>query len=227
MNSILSKALVVLLVSLATVNTNAQIGIGIQGGFLSSSQTGTQIINGQEEDIDSDNVIGYVVGIPLEIGLSKVFALQTELNLLRRGYKYDGTGFLPETSVSYDVLEIPVLAKLGYTSDKYSLAAVFGPSFQYIASGRAKVEAFDNGIITVQATDNKIDFDQDIYEDINRTNVYGQAGIQLGVPIGFAKFIVDGRYRFSVSDEDASDEVEIRGRGISATAGLLITLGDY
>ena len=206
---------------------HAQIGIGFQGGFLSSTQTGKQIINGESQNFNSDNIIGYVVGIPLEIGVSKLFALQTELNFLTRGYKEDGAGLVPSTSVSYNVLELPVLAKIGYTSDKFSLAAVVGPSFQYIASGRAKIEAFNNGIITIEASENNINFDQMIYEDINRTNIYGIAGVQLGVPIGFGKFVVDGRYRFSISDEDSSDDFEVKGRGVSATAGLLITLGNY
>lgn len=211
-----------------SIQAQAQIGIGFRGGVLTSNQTVKDISNGQEEEFDSDNITGYMVGIPIEFGVSNIFAFQTEINYLKQGYRTsDDLVGAPQAKFTYDVLEIPILAKIGWTSEKISFAAVIGPSFQYIASGRAEVEAFDGGFFTIEASDEKIDFSQSLYEDITRTNIYGHAGIQLGAPVAGGKFVFDARYRFAVSDQSSSDDVEIKGRGASATLGYIMTFGNY
>ena len=190
--------------------SQAQMAIGIHGGFLSSTATG---------DGDYDNVTGYVIGIPLEISVGKAFAVQPEVNYLRRGYRTAevfGTRFTSH----YNVLEVPLLFKLGYVSENFTVAGLAGPAFHYTLSGNLKTE----GVVD---TDVKIEFDEPEYDDINRSNFYGIAGAQFGLPVGIGKLVLDGRYRFQLNDEDGSDNVEIRGRGVSATLGLMITIGDY
>lgn len=213
----------------ATFQAQAQIGIGFRGGVLTSNQTAKQVVNGQEEELDTDNITGYMVGIPIEFGVSKILAFQTEVNYLKQGF---GTSenrdqLIAESKTQYDVLEVPVLAKIGWTSEKVSFAAVIGPSFQYIASGRVQIEALNTDLITIQSSDEKIDFSQQIYDDVTRTNMYGHAGIQLGAPFAGGKFVFDARYRFAISDQDSSDDVEVKGRGASATVGYIATFGNY
>lgn len=196
----------------------AQIGIGIQGGYLS---TKAKIENKVDNTDDvSDAVTGYTVGIPIEISLGEAFAIQPEINYLRRGYNSFGSGN-NKVETFYNVLEIPLLAKLGYVSDNFSLAAVLGPSFQYTMSGQTK------GTLLGVDFNEKIKGDDFDSGDINRSNFFGIGGLQLGVPIGIGKFVVDGRYRFQLNDENGGDDINVRGRGVSATAGLIFTLGDY
>jgi len=223
------SACLILLGTCTAFQVNAQIGVGFRGGALLSNQTAKQVANGEEDEIDTENITGYIVGIPVEFGLSKFLAFQTELNYMKQGYSIESNRILsrPETKVTYDVLEIPVLAKLGWTSKRLSFAAVFGPSFQYVASGRVELEAFSTDLIEIQASNNKIDFSQDVYQEVTRTNLFGQVGFQLGAPITGGKFIFDARYRFAVSDQDSSDDFEVKGRGASATIGYLATFGKY
>ncbi len=200
----------------------AQIGIGIQGGYLSSKAKIENEANDDGGEV-SDAISGYTIGIPVEISLGDAFAIQVEGNYLRRGYNNStevaGVNFSQE--FYYNVIEIPVLAKLGYVTERFSIAGVAGPAFNYTASAKAKGSA---GGINSEVD---IDFDDPNYDDINRSNFYGIAGVQLGVPIGIGKFVVDGRYRFQLNDEDGGDDINVRGRGVSATAGLIFTLGDY
>ena len=204
----------------ATTAAHAQIGIGIQGGFINSNATVENVVNGNTEELDTDGITAWTVGIPIEISLGKAFALQPEVNLLRRGYDF-GEGNATGGGVDYTVVSIPVLGKLGYVGDAFTAAATFGPAFQYVASGRTTVRLAGN------ETEADIDFDRPEFDDFNRTAVYGILGAQVGLPIGFGKFVVDGRYRFQLDDENGSDDVEVRGRGFSATAGLIFTLGSY
>ncbi len=223
------SALALLLATSIASQVQAQIGIGFRAGVLTSSQTFKEVVNGQEEEFDTDNITGYVVGIPLEIGLSKVLAFQTEVNYLRQGFARaeNRSQLIPESKTTYDVFEVPVLAKIGWTSKRISIAAVVGPSFQYIASGRTEVTGFSTDLITIESRDDKIDFSQGVFEEITRTNIYGQAGAQLGIPAGGGKFVLDARYRFAITDQDARDDFEVRGQGASATLGYILTFGNY
>ena len=212
---------------------SAQIGIGVQAGVLSSGSVINFVENGNEEEIDTDNVTGLLVGIPVEIAISNVFSIQPELNYLRRGYKVpeDLDNFQPEQQSTYNVLELPILAKLGYTTENFTVAATLGPSIQYVLGGTAEVGEFNVGGLSVEGSEVDIDFDSEEFENIDRTNVYGLAGLQFGIPIGFGKFLIDGRYRFSLREDNQSDddtfELNVRDRGLSLTAGIMVTLGDY
>ena len=199
---------------------SAQIGIGIQGGFINSNATYEAVVNGDAEEFDTESITAWTVGIPVELSLSKVFALQPEVNLLRRGYDF-GDGAPDGADVEYTVVSIPVLGKLGYVGDAFTVAATFGPAFQYVASGKTTVRV--GGV----ERESDIDFDSPLLDDFNRTAVYGILGVQGGLPLGFGKLIADARYRFQLNDEDGRDEVEVRGRGFSLTAGLMFTLGSY
>ena len=223
---------------LLTGSASAQIGIGVQAGVLSSGSVIDRIENDNEEEIDTDNITGFTIGIPVEIAISNVFSLQPEINYLRRGYDIPADlerGVL-ENQTTYDVLEVPVLGKLGYTTENFTIAATFGPSFQYLLAGQVEVPEIDAGPIMFDGGEIDVDFDDPIFEDLDRGNIYGIVGLQLVLPIGFGKFLIDGRYRFALSDEEqgatftgADDTVtlNIRDRGLSLTAGIMVTLGDY
>ena len=197
----------------------AQIGIGVQGGFL-SSRAKIENTSGTSSEEVSDAITGYTVGIPVELSLGNAFALQTGVNYLRRGYN---NASVANNSIEtyYNTFEIPLLGKVGYVGEAFTLAGVFGPSYQYTTS--ATIESDIAGVVN----EFEVEFDDARFDNIKRSNLFGNLGVQLGLPIGIGKIIVDGRYKFQLNDEDGGDDVEIRGRGIAATAGILVTLGDY
>ncbi len=213
----------------STSVASAQIGIGLRAGVLSSGSVINEIEDDNETELDTDNVTGFIISVPVEIALSNIFSVQPEVNYLRRGYKFpeDLDNGVQENQTTYNVLEIPVLAKLGYTTENFTAALTFGPAFQYLLSGQFESQDLDTPVGSVEGVKVDLDFDDPIFEDIERANFYGQAGLQFGIPAGGGKIIIDGRYRFSINDQDGSDEQEIRDRGLSATLGYMVTLGDY
>ena len=221
---------------LLSASATAQIGIGVNAGVLSSGSVIDRIENDNEEEIDTDNITGFTIGVPVEIAISNVFSLQPEVNYLRRGYDIpaDLDNGIPNFQRTYNVLEVPVLGKLGYTTENFTVAATFGPSFQYVTGGQVSTDGID-GIF--ESGENDIDFDANGFDDIDRGDIYGIVGLQFGIPIGFGKFMIDGRYRFAVSEDEQDDfflgsiddsiRNNVRDRGLSLTAGIMVTLGDY
>ena len=229
MKAALQSTLIVALTLIASASAWSQIGIGIRAGVLSSGAVINAIDNDNEEEIDTDNITGLMIGIPVEIAVSNVLSLQPEINYLRRGYKFpeDLDNGFQENQSTYDVLEIPLLFKLGYTTENFTVAAVAGPAYQYILGGQVETQDLVTDLFTLRGGKVDIDFDDELFSDVNRSNFYGQAGVQFGIPIVFGKFLLDGRYRFALNDEDGADDLEVRNRGLSATAGIMVTLGNY
>ena len=233
--------LTLLLVSCSYSLIYAQVGIGIRGGIFSSKDA-------FEDDgstatvIDDENVNGYIVSVPIEFALSNVFAIQPEINLQKRGtdriaqFELDNFNEVRQRlRREFTYLEIPLLFKLGYTSDRFTIAAVAGPSVSYALNGKANAEAFTNlEGVELQAGQGEYDIDFD-EEGIKRVDVGAHLGAQLGFPFGPGKFIIDGRYQLGfVNLNDGNDgnnvnpeDYETRGRGYTATLGYMFTLGNY
>ena len=244
MKKILSTLSVAACLAAATTVAQAQIGIGFRAGIL----TTREVFNDDESDVtvvDDESVTGYMFGVPIEIGLSKVFSLQPEINFQRRGSSkvnefnfgsFGRTRQSIERHVNY--LDIPLLFKLGYISERFSLAAVAGPSFSYALGGTTEVSDYivvGSGQPAAGGTvagEYDIDFDQ---EGTRRAEFGGHLGGQLGVPLGGGKVILDGRYQFGFtnlndgrdSNNDQFSDYETRSRGLSFTLGYMLTLGDY
>lgn len=231
--------------ALGTLATaEAQIGIGLRGGILTTSasfdddETATEVL-------EEENVTGYTIGIPIEIAVSNVFSLQPEVNFQARGTsvlnEFDSEDGQPlSQSIERDInfVEIPFLVKLGYTTESFTVAAVAGPSWSYALSGTTTAgDVIDDAeeIVESVAGEYDIDFDEEGY---NRSQWGGHVGLQGGIPAGPGKIILDARYQFAFTTiNEADDNVnleysnadtyETRERGFSATLGYMLTLGDY
>ena len=223
----------------------AQIGIGLRAGILSTTASFDDD-DSRTEVLDDENVTGYTVGIPIEIAVSNVFSLQPEVNFQRRGTNTlnvfrDADGVDLEQSIERDIdfLEIPLLVKLGYTTESFTVAAVAGPSWSYALGGTTTagdvLERATGEIADAVDGDYDIDFDREGY---NRSQWGGHVGLQGGIPAGPGKILLDARYQFAFTNlNDGADDIETdfsdadtydtRERGISATLGYMITLGDY
>lgn len=232
--------------ALGTLATaEAQIGIGLRGGILTTSasfdddETTTEVL-------EEENVTGYTIGIPIEIAVSNVFSLQPEINFQRRGTsvinRFDSDDGQPlSQSIDRDInfLEIPFLVKLGYTTESFTVAAVAGPSWSYALGGTTTAGNVVDNTESIFGDpvegEYDIDFDEEGY---NRSQWGGHVGLQGGIPAGPGKIILDARYQFAFTDiNEADDNVDLdysdadtyntRERGFSATLGYMLTLGDY
>ena len=215
-----SLSAVLLLVVLMSTSLQAQFGIGVRAGVNFAEQH----IN-TDDDYQSNQITGLVIGIPLELALSKFIALQPEINFQQRGGEvvyFNSQGIRTSVENEFNYLEIPLLLKVGYTSNRFSLAAVGGPSFSYALGGNTTFT------LANVSTENAINFDDD---DINRSDVNLILGAQVGLPLGPGKLMVDGRYNYGISDVDDrtifGEDEKFTNRGFSLSAGYMITLGDY
>lgn len=230
----------------------AQIGIGLRGGILTTSEKIDDFDDASDtsaEVFDESNVTGWTIGIPIEIAISNVFSIQPELNFQARGTEFTqlstrgfGVGgadvrVLQDFEQDINYLEIPLLFKLGYTTEKFTVAAVAGPSVSFALSGertfsnyRLESEGTAIGPDIAQTVD--IDFDRD---GRKRVDFGGHLGAQFGIPAGPGKIMLDGRYQVGFTNlNDGNDDnntdiddYDATEQGFSLTLGYMITLGDY
>jgi len=230
--------ILIITLSILSTSSTAQIGVGFRAGFLRSSRvskfttlTTTSTPNGpsQSFEIKDDPITGFIIGIPLEFELSRVMSMQLELNYLKQGFsnQIEVLQSISKFQVSYAVLEIPILAKVGSGNEKFDFSAVVGPSFQYTSAGIIESSSFEAGRVTIPASSDKIDFSDQNQKTFNRSSIYGLLGAQLGLYVGTGKVVVDARYRFALTDQNSSTDANVRGRGTSATLGYMVTFGNY
>ena len=231
--------LVVLFIASAA---SAQIGIGFRAGIISSRNKLED--DGANTKITSqENITGYTIGIPIELGVSNIFTLQPEINFQQRGTdktnKFFRDGFIEvEQSIRREInyLEIPLLFKFGYTNENFTVAAVAGPTFSYAISGKTiagdQIISNTGGIQSMTAGEYDIDFDR---EGLKRADFGAHIGLQGGVPLGTGKIILDARYQVgftNLNDGNNSnntniEDYESKAQGYSLTVGYMWTFGKY
>jgi len=230
-----------LVFSLSCAEAYAQIGVGFRAGILTNKEAFDDD-NSNTTVINDETVTGYTFGIPVEVALSKVFSIQPEVNFQRRGTNKVNQFNIGPNSIQQSIerninyLEIPLLFKLGYTTESFTVAAVAGPTFSYAVSGTTtagdRVSAGDGIVIEQTAGDYDIDFDQ---EGLKRADFGAHLGAQFGIPAGPGKILLDARYQLGFTNlNDGNDDnntnfedYETRSRGYSATLGYMLTFGNY
>lgn len=218
-------------VLIATASSvGAQIGIGFQAGLSSTILKFGELSRDEAREDGLRRLNSFTLGVPIEIPVNHYFAIQPEINFLRTGYAFkisdDDLGGELNGRIYFNNLEVPLLAKVGYASEQFSVMAVLGPSAAYALNGRAKSEATEIGGLVIPESDEKLDLKE---EDVHRLTLSGVAGVQLGIPItGTVKFVLDGRYRMQLNDsnkgnDDPADSA--RFRTMTATAGVIFSFG--
>jgi Outer membrane protein beta-barrel domain len=147
-------------------------------------------------------------GISFEMGFSKDFALQTELNFSQKGYgfSYDRTTVLDTISTylygNYyfitDWLELPILAKLNYSPIQHlTFSFLVGPSVSYHLGFRSRSNL--RYII-------KINGIEQIEPDVSRkwadidTRSRFDIAINFGGEVNYYGFFLDSRYQLGHID---------------------------
>jgi len=162
-----------------------------------------------EEDLDLDSRTSVLYGGVLELGLSDNLAIQPEVSYIVKGYDGGDTflGLADEAKLNY--LDFGGLVKLKTGSDGINAYVGAGPYYSYLLSGEiGEVE---------------IDFDDDETFQRGDWTAAFAAGVQL--PLGESFLFVDARYLLGLTDiEDRDDDVEIKNRSLSLSAGILFPL---
>jgi len=202
----------------------AQVSVGFRGGVLFHTQT-QDPMDADAPEFKYNRAIQ--IAIPVEISLSKRFAIQPEIMFGKHGgyQKSSSTGVaLGFTSVatyrgSYNVVafEIPVLAKLKFDSEHFVFHVLAGPSlgFNTTAEFRQKTHVTitdSNGaVITDSSSDEKFRgvFVSDGYDRaelgendfaVSKTNFNLHIGAGAGLNLGSTKIYLDLRYILGLSD---------------------------
>ena len=205
-------------------NAFAQISVGIRGGVL---LTNLDIDPLQEGEPKPENITGYQVAIPVEIGIVDIFAIQAEIMYGSHGARQEGSstvtqsGFTTVTDYKLrsriNTLEIPVLAKLRFGDDALKFHVLAGPSFGFGINGKFKQE----GSVLATAPDGTILLDQNLNEEYNakfvkenyngsevadeeiavtKTNLNLHMGAGISFDLGGTALFLDARYMLGLSD---------------------------
>jgi hypothetical protein len=154
-----------------------------------------------DEDVPSSRRTGLLAGVFVTIPFGGWLAVQPEAIYTVKGTSLDIEGFATDFIVDY--LEVPVLARVRLPRGGYVVA---GPSMAFRLRARNRV-AFGG------STE---EFDLD--EEVESFDL----GIVGGVGIGVGRWVVDARYTHGLSDidTDTSDDVRMRNRVVSLSAGI-------
>jgi hypothetical protein len=188
---------VVLIVALgSSVPAAAQMSYGVKAGanFADVSFDG----NG---DVPSSGRVAPLAGAFLTIPLRGWLSVQPEIVYTIKGASLDVAGI--DSDLIVDYLEAPLLVKVP-VGGRFYLAT--GPSMAFRLRARSRT--------SFGGSTEEIDLDDDV-ESFD-LGVVGAAGVVSG------RWVFDGRYTHGLSDTDAdtSDDLKIRNRVFSLSAGI-------
>ena len=225
------KAVVLMNVMLgfASQGAFAQFSAGIKGGVNFANVYTTEVLGNLTPDFKYIDEFNF--GIVGELGLTDHFALQTEVNVIKKGLKFsDGfnanvfntsipLGVTSEARFTY--LELPVLAKVKFGDGPLQAYAIAGPTFGYATGGRLDNKA--NVLVEIDLGSIDINLDQINYE---RFEVGAQAGIGATLRLGQTQLFADARYSMGFTELYNIPVVEekVKNKGVALSAGILFNL---
>lgn len=174
----------------------AQIAYGVKAGVNFAD-----VAIDPDEGASSSGRLGALAGMFATIPIAWGLTLQPEAIYTIKGASFEVEGF--ETNYIVDYVEVPVLARFRVLKSAYVLA---GPSMAFRVRARNRI-AFGGST-------EEIDLDNDV-----ETFDVGIAG---GIGMDVGRWLVDARYTHGLSDtdKDRSDDVKIRNRVLSFSAGF-------
>lgn len=193
-----NKLLLIFSFIILSISTQANVGfkVGVNTGL-----TVAKIKDKYYSDRNS-NLVGFQVGIPMEIKISKYFAIQPEINFVQKGFSLKNYGIagIDKEFRRRTYLDIPILFKLIYPmSEKHSANLYLGFSVGYALNNQQILKLSDGTKVK-----NKLPFDNNVNDDNIAYRRY-----DLCIPFGFGyeykinqqlAFFTDLRWLFDVNN---------------------------
>ncbi|MES2795563.1 MAG: porin family protein [Bacteroidota bacterium] len=205
--------------------------IGIRGGYnLSTTQDVLDQLDSElgPSEAEEKFLPGYMGGIVINLGISKVFSIQPEILYSQQGLKVvNGSD---KIIGKYDIVNVPLLLKLAFGSPKVKFFINAGPYIGYKLNQSAEISW--SGFELNGKQDFVTEYDALTGEKDNRFDfgAIGGAGFQFN--IGGPLLVLEGRYQYGMADptlykDGKPAEVGNLGhtRVITGTLGLLFPLG--
>jgi hypothetical protein len=151
---------VFLLVTASVTVVSAQKLVPRAGLTLASNSFDGAGIDG---DYDTKSITGFTVGVGYNVSISPVFSIQPELNFIQKGSQQEVSfemvedGFLysfqSEAKSTINYLEVPILARAEFGSQKTKFFVQAGPSIAYGLGGKSKLTfTVDDGTMDLMPT---------------------------------------------------------------------------
>ena len=211
--------------------SHAQITMGVRAGVNVANYNfkfGASTPSSQQPNFD--NIAVLTIGVPVEIMISKHFAIQAELNFNQKGFgsKSSTSGSSGSTSFSFssegkviiDWLELPILAKAKFGTENGVNGGLFlGPSFGYGLSGKSKGTSTStiNGVTTTSSNSETLNFKDDEHSRVD-------VGVNIGGELTYHNLFFDARYQLGVTNMFTGDNAS-NGDVNATTRGLALTVG--
>ncbi len=203
-------AMTLLLVGLLVSPGFSAIKFGVKGGFSLANLSFDPEISG----VDLKSKAGFVGGVSMNIGLSRMFSLQPEVLYVQKGSKFsegiNGDSF--ELKINVDYLEIPLLLNLSFQKEGSSFVpSIFaGPYIGLNTSAKIK-ETYDGETYT-----------EDIKDYIKDTDFGLTFGVGLGKQLGAGKIFLDIRYDLGLTNIIDIPEGEGDGESVKTRTWLFM-----
>ena len=174
----------------------AQISYGVKAGVNFAN-----VAIAPDEGSSPSRRVGALAGVFATVPVAWGLTLQPEAIYTAKGASIEFEGF--ETNYIVDYIEVPVLARFRVLRSAYVLA---GPSMAFRLRARNRVP-FGGSV-------EEVDLDGEV--ETFDLGIVGAIGVDIG------RWLVDARYTHGVSDtdRDTSDDVTIRNRVFSLSAGF-------
>jgi hypothetical protein len=193
---------VVLTLAISLLPCGPALAQGLDWGARAGINLATVSSEGEGADPGFDTQAGLLAGGFVTWRVGPWLEVQPEVLYSAKGAKVEADGVA--STLRLDYLEVPVLAKFPFGALGRRLYAAAGPAVGVRLRARSRAE-FSGATEEV-----------DVSDLVARTDF----GIALGGGVEVGPIAIDGRYTFGLSDLDTADDVTVRNRVVSVSAGF-------
>jgi hypothetical protein len=210
------KILPVVLLLSTFFTAGAQLRLGVRGGVHFAKQS-YKVEDFFGFNINTDNITAISLAGMAEITVAGDFAVQPELSFIQKGGKLETEDEYGEKSSAKNVInhiDVPILLKYKFGSEKIGGYLAAGPAFGYALSG------------TTEANGEKedIDFKEAEYKRFEESVNFGGG---IGINVGSGQVFLDLRYNWGLTDhsDEEEDAFTTKNKGFGISLGYLFSLG--
>ncbi|MCB0586545.1 MAG: PorT family protein [Phaeodactylibacter sp.] len=224
------KWMALLAFAVFTLTAQAQVSIGLRGGYQMANINTTDGLNALTPDFKA--IDGFSIGAVVEVPLGYGFHFQPELAYTRKGFSVQESTALElfnlpipvgvEAISRFDYLEAPLLMKYKFGDGRVNAYVAAGPTFGYALDGQLITRA--NALLDIKLLDTDIDLNAINYERFEVGAALG-GGVSFYTPFG--QLFVDARYNHGftqVYDIPVVDE-KAKNKSFGINVGFMVPIG--